>query len=165
MSLLGLLKKPEARKIFGRREIKIIEKQLNGVNLTQSEKNRLSRDVRKKFEFISKIARYEDDFKLKKGMIIKREINKVLEIIMKDKEQKNINIVKLFGSAVENKLRLQSDIDISVEFKDIDVRKATEFRKRVLGRNSEKVDIQVYNVLPEKVQKEIDVKGKVLYEK
>ena len=54
MSLLKFLKENEnVRKVFGKRELKIIEKQLLGVNLTQSEKNRLSRDIRKKFEFVS----------------------------------------------------------------------------------------------------------------
>ena len=53
MSLIQFLKKENnARKIFGKRELKIIEKQLFGLNLTQSEKNRLSRDIRKKLEFI-----------------------------------------------------------------------------------------------------------------
>jgi hypothetical protein len=57
MGLLELLKKSEnARKIFGKRELKIIEKQMLGVNLTQSEKNRLSRDIRKKLEFIKEIS-------------------------------------------------------------------------------------------------------------
>ncbi len=50
MGMLQFLKKNEnTRKIFGVRELKIIEKQLLGINLTQSEKNRLSRDIRKKF--------------------------------------------------------------------------------------------------------------------
>ena len=52
-SLLQFLRENKnARKIFGERELKIIEKQLIGVDLTQSEKNRLSRDVREKFKFI-----------------------------------------------------------------------------------------------------------------
>ena len=55
--LLNFLKSNEnARKIFGERELKIIEKQLLGVNLTQSEKNRLSRDIRLKFNFIKETA-------------------------------------------------------------------------------------------------------------
>ena len=70
--IMGLLKfiteSKESRRIFGEKEIKIIEKQLLGVNLTQSEKNRLSRGIRKKLEFIQRIARFEDEFKLKKGL-------------------------------------------------------------------------------------------------
>jgi hypothetical protein len=42
MEFLQFLKSNEnTRKIFGKRELKIIEKQLNGINLTQSERNRL----------------------------------------------------------------------------------------------------------------------------
>ncbi len=53
MDLSQFLKKtPEARKIFGQRELKIIEKQLNGISLTQSEKNRLSRDIRYKISAV-----------------------------------------------------------------------------------------------------------------
>ena len=35
-----------ARRIFGKKELEIILKQLDGLPLTQSEKNRLSRDVK-----------------------------------------------------------------------------------------------------------------------
>lgn len=68
MNLLKLLKENEnARKIFGKRELKIIEKQLFGINLTQSEKNRLSRDIRRKLEFIREAVKFSDEFELKKG--------------------------------------------------------------------------------------------------
>lgn len=166
MSLIGFLKNgSDARKIFGERELKIIEKQLLGVNLSQSEKNRLSRDIRRKFEFIKEVSRFEKEFRLKKGSEIKKIVKASIDEILSDSLNKQIKKITLFGSAVENKLRLQSDIDISVEFKDIDVKKATQFRKRVLGKISERVDLQVYNVLPEKLKKEIDEKGKVLYDK
>jgi hypothetical protein len=33
-----------------------------------------------------------------------------------------------------------------------------------LGRVDKKIDIQVYNTLPEKVKKEINTKGEVIYE-
>ena len=53
MSLINIIKtNKDIRKIFGKKELVIIEKQLLGVSLTQSEKNRLSRDIRKKFEVI-----------------------------------------------------------------------------------------------------------------
>jgi hypothetical protein len=49
MGILQLIRADnDARKIFGAKELKIIEKQLFGVRLTQSEKNRLSRDIRRK---------------------------------------------------------------------------------------------------------------------
>ena len=166
MSLIGSLKNGlDARKIFGQRELKIIEKQLLGVNLTQSEKNRLSRDIRKKLEFIKEISRYEKEFKLKKGSEIKRLVKITVNEVLSDTLRKKIKKIVLFGSVVENRLRLQSDIDISVEFDDIDITQATNFRKRLLGKISERIDLQVYNVLPEKVKKDIDEKGKVLYDK
>ena len=71
MNLIDFLKKSkDSRKIFGAGELKIIEKQLLGINLTQSEKNRLSRDIRKKLGFIKEASRFEEEFILKKGDIV-----------------------------------------------------------------------------------------------
>lgn len=164
---MGLLKfiteSREARKIFGKKEIKIVEKQMLGVNLTQSEKNRLSRDIRTKLEFIAKAARFESEFDLKKGAEIKKIVEEAKEEILKDISNSRINKIFLFGSAVENKLALQSDIDLAVEFNNIIPADATLFRKRILGKVNKRVDLQVYNILPEKIKKEIDQKGKIIY--
>ncbi len=163
MRLLGFLKSSEkARKIFGKSELKIIEKQLLGINLTQSEKNRLSRDIRQKFEFISDVARFSDEFKLKKGNYIKKIIQEAKEVIKNDILFGMVKELILFGSAAENKLTFKSDIDIAVKFDDISLKEATLFRKRVSGRVNSRVDIQVYNTLPDKIKKEIDIKGKLL---
>ncbi|MBS3155363.1 nucleotidyltransferase domain-containing protein, partial [Candidatus Woesearchaeota archaeon] len=145
------------------REIKIIEKQLLGINLTQSEKNRLSRDIRKKFEFIKEASKFSEEFDLLKGAEIKKLIEESKEIIINDIFHNKIKRIILYGSAVENKLTFKSDIDIAVEFFKINLEEATIFRKRILGRLNQKVDIQVYNILPEKIQKEIDDKGRILY--
>ncbi|MEK6951776.1 MAG: nucleotidyltransferase domain-containing protein [Nanoarchaeota archaeon] len=164
MRFINFLKNNEnARKIFGKRELKIIEKQVLGINLTQSEKNRLSRDIRKKLKFIEEVAKFSDEFKLKKGMEIKRIIDDTIEIIKGDVLFRDIKKIILFGSIVENQLSFRSDIDIAIEFLDISLKEATSFRIRVLGRSDNKIDIQVYNVLPEKIKKEIDEKGKVLW--
>lgn len=164
MSLLKFLKEnKDARKIFGKRELKIIEKQLLGVNLTQSEKNRLSRDIRKKLEFIKKIARFEDEFKLKKGAEIKKIIEDAKNVILSDILARKIKKIILFGSAAEGKLALTSDIDIAVEFDKINLREATLFRKRICGKVSDNIDIQVLNILPKKIRKKVE-KGKILYE-
>ncbi|MDI6737922.1 MAG: nucleotidyltransferase domain-containing protein [Nanoarchaeota archaeon] len=164
---MGLLKfiteSRESRRIFGEKEIKIIEKQLLGVSLTQSEKNRLSRGIRKKLEFIQKIARFEDEFRLKKGGEIKEIIKDAKEAIKEDILANKIKQITLFGSAVENKLTLRSDIDISVEFRDITAAEATLFRKRILGKVNKRVDLQVYNVLPNNIKKAIDEKGRMLH--
>lgn len=151
-----------ARKVFGKRELKIIEKQLYGVNLTQSEKNRLSRDIREKFDFIREACKFSEEFKLKKGSIIKEIIEEAKEVILNDSG--NIEEIALYGSAVENKLTFKSDIDLSVKFANISLKEATLFRKRVSGKLNPRLDVQVYNHLPEKIKKEIKTKGKVLYE-
>ncbi len=165
MSLQDFLKKSNnARKIFGKRELKIIEKQLNGINLTQSEKNRLSRDIREKFKFIRDASKFEEEFELKKRSEIKKVINEALEVILEHPFKRKITKVLLFGSVVENKLTFRSDIDIAVMFDEISIKEATLFRSQIAGRVSDKADIQVLNVLPEKVKKSILKNHKVLYE-
>lgn len=165
VNLIEFLKSDEgSRKIFGERELKIIEKQLLGINLTQSEKNRLSRDIRKKFDFIKKVSLFTDDFDLKKGATIKENVNNVKEIILKSSYFSNIKRIILFGSAVENNLTFRSDIDIAVEFFSINSKEATRFRVELSGKVDSKVDLQVYNILPEKIKKEISEKGRVIYE-
>ena len=162
--LLDFLKKNEnTRKIFGERELKIIEKQLLGINLTQSEKNRLSRDIRKKFLFIREISRFSEDFELKKFSIIKEIINSTKEIILDDALFNKIKRIIIYGSILENTLNFQSDIDIAVDFSKIDIKEATLFRKRISGRVNSRIDIQVYNILPDKIKNEIDKKGKIIW--
>jgi len=164
LNLLKFLKENNnTRKIFGKREIKIIEKQLQGINLTQSEKNRLSRDIRKKFRFIKDVVRFEEGFDLKKGALNKRLIEDTKKVILESEYSPKIKSIILFGSTIENKLNFRSDIDIAVVFKNITKKEAGKFRIHVLGRVNNKIDIQVYNVLPEKIKKEIDLKGKILY--
>lgn len=164
MNLISFLKKNEnARKIFGEREIKIIEKQIFGISLTQSEKNRLSRDIRKKFEFIKEISAHSFDFKLKKSSEIKEIINEAREILFESPYFPRIIRVYLFGSTVENQRTFRSDVDIAVEFKEISERDATLFR--IKTHLPEKIDLQVFNVLPEKIKKEILNKGKIIYER
>ena len=104
MSLLRFLNSSKnTRKIFGKRELKIIEKQLLGVNLTQSEKNRLSRDIRQKLEFIKEASRLSEEFKLKKGYETKKMVEEAKEVILNDTFFRKIKEVLLFGSIIENK--------------------------------------------------------------
>jgi len=164
--LLKFLKENKnARKIFGNRELKIIEKQLMGINLTQSEKNRLSRDIREKFKFIKDVSRFEDEFSLKKASIIRKMIEETLEVIKEHKDFRKIKKIIIFGGTVENKRGFHSDIDIAVKFDDIEKKEAGKFRIHVLGRVNDKMDVQVYNTLPKKIKDEINKKGKVLYER
>ena len=166
MSLLNFLKaNKNARKIFGEKEIEIIERQLLGINLTQSEKNRLSRDIRKKLDFVKEIARFSEEFDLKKGAKIKEIVEEAKEVILESEYFPKIKRIVLFGSAAENQLTFRSDIDIAVEFYKINETEATKFRIVISGKVSNRVDVQVYNILPEKIKKEIDAKGKILYQK
>ena len=52
VGLISIIKDEKIRTLFGKRELEIIEKQLLGIKLSNSEKTRLSRDIRKKFEAI-----------------------------------------------------------------------------------------------------------------
>lgn len=153
------------RKIFGKREIKIIEKQFLGINLTQSEKNRLSRDIRKKFEFIKDASKFSEEFELKKSQHITNIIGETKEIILEDFLFNKIKKMIVYGSFTENKMSFDSDIDIAVEFSNIEPKEAGLFRKRILGKINSKVDIQVYNLLPDKIKREINLKGRVLYKR
>ena len=166
MDLINFLKNNEnTRKIFGKGELKIIEKQLLGISLTQSEKNRLSRDIRKKFDFIREISRYDYDLRLKKYSEIKKIISQALEVITQSEYMSKIEKIYLFGSLVERTNIYRSDIDIAVKFKEISEVEAGKFRLYVLGRVNKKLDIQVYNVLPDKIQNEINKKGKIIWKK
>ena len=164
MNLIKFLKTNEnSRRIFGEQELKIIEKQLNGINLTQSEKNRLSRDIRKKFQFIKEISKFENEFNLKKAQLINQMIQETKEIILEHSLKSKIKKIMLFGSIIENKLTIKSDIDIAVEFSDITKKQAFDFRKNIFGKVSNKIDIQVFNFLPEKVKESVIKKHKILY--
>ena len=162
--MLKLLNNKNARLIFGKRELKIIEKQILGISLTQSEKNRLSRSIRKKFEFMKEAADFKDYFGLKKGILTKEIIEEEKELVLKDLLKNRIKKIILYGSFAENKFAFSSDIDICIEFDKITKKEATLFRKRILANSNEKIDLQVYNILNEKIKKEVNEKGKILYE-
>ncbi len=158
-------KNPLTRKIFGVREIVIIQKQIAGINLTQSEKNRLSRDIRPKLKFILEASKFRDEFELKKGSENKRMIMRALEIIKRDKDFHKIREIWLSGSIVKNQMTIRSDIDIVVLFDKVGKGGADNFRLRILGWVDDKIDIQVFNVLPEKIKKSILKSHKVLYKR
>ena len=140
MSLLNTIKKNEnLRKIFGERELKIIEKQLVGVSLSPSEKTRLSRDIRKKFEAIKSLTPYLNEFELKHGKNTKDLIGRTLELIKNHQWFWKIKEIILFGSLAEKRFHLFSDIDLAVKFKEsINEDDAFEFRKNILGNLPEK---------------------------
>lgn len=156
---------PLARKIFGEREIVIIRKQISGISLTQSEKNRLSRDIRPKLKFIAEASKFKDEFGLKKGSENKKIIQSVLGAIKRDRDFGKIKGIWLFGSMVKNKMTIRSDVDICVLFDEISLTNATKFRIRVLGQVDDKADIQVFSALSEKIKKSILKSHRVLYKR
>mgnify|MGYP001585396062 CR=1 FL=1 len=164
MALLKFLKDNEnTRKIFGKRELEIIFKQLDGMPLKQSERNRLSRDIKPKFEFIREVDNYKDEFNLKQNQNNKKIINEAVKTILEDELKEKIISILLFGSSADKSFTRKSDIDICVIFKEVTLKEATNFRIRISGQLSKKVDIQVFNVLPMKIKKEIAKNHKILY--
>lgn len=161
---LRVLQTPDARKIFGKAELKIIEKQAWGVRLSQSEKNRLSRDIRRKLVFIQEASRFSDEFRLKKGAALRTKIGTILDTLQSDPLFSKVKTVWLFGSSVTRKRAPGSDVDVAVEFSKVDRKTAFDFRRRILGNFGEDVDLQVENFLPEEVKAEIR-KGTVLYDR
>ncbi len=167
MALSNFIKnnKKEARKLFGKKEIEIIIKQLSGKKLTQTERNVLSRDIKKKLKFIKKVSKFQDEFDLKHNQDNKVIINKAVSEILNHKLKKKIKAILLFGSFADNTFTFRSDIDICVVFNEnISLKKATLFRIDVLGELPDKVDIQVFNTLPQKLKRSIAKNHKVLYE-
>ncbi len=152
-----------ARKIFGKKEISIILKQLDGISLTQSEKNRLSRDIRPKLNFIKEISNFEDEFELKKDANNIKIIDKAVRLILQDELKNKIEAILLFGSHVKGIVTTRSDVDICVVFTDISLEEATKFRIRISGEFSKKADIQVFNILPQKIKRAIARNHKILY--
>lgn len=154
---------PEIRTLFGKQELIIIEKQLLGMKLKPSEKTRLSRDIRKKFRAIESLSKFSNEFQLKHGIEVKSLIEEVKDIISETPLFPNIKKIYLFGSTAERSHIFRSDIDLAVEFDNISDKEAARFR--VKTHVPEKIDLQVYNVLPEKIKKEILAKGKTIYER
>ena len=152
-----------ARKVFGKKEIGIILKQLDGISLTQSEKNRLSRDIKPKFEFIKEASKFGDEFELKKDADNLKIVDKAVQLILDDELKDRIMAILLFGSHAGGVVTKRSDIDICAIFTDISLREATKFRIRIMGELPEKVDVQVFNILPQKIKKSIAINHKILY--
>ena len=164
MSLLNIIKKNQGlRELFGERELKIIEKQFLGIKLTPSEKTRLSRDIRKKFDAIKLLAPYTEEFELKHGAEVKHIVEEIKGDILHSQYYPKIKRILLFGSTVKNERTFRSDIDIAVEFTEITNEEAFKFR--IKFSENKNIDVQVFNVLPEKIKKSILNNNNLLYER
>lgn len=150
-----------SREIFGKREIEIVDKQINGIKLSQSEKNVLSRSVRKKLNLVKKLSKYKDDFDLKFNLINKKIINESINIINSKLKTKAI---LLFGSFVKNDNTIISDIDLCIVLgKTISKKKATEILMVLSGSLNKKVDVSIFENLPYRIKNEILKNNRTLY--
>jgi len=161
MTLLNFIKSKQARLLFGKKELEIIEKQLFGLELKPSEKTRLSRDIKKKFEAIEKISNYKKEFKLKK----RQEINFIIENAKETILEKYPEITKeiiLFGSFATKTNKKTSDIDICLKLNKTK-QNPTRIRAHLLGELDAKIDLHIYSELPKKIRDKINIEGKVLF--
>jgi predicted nucleotidyltransferase len=161
MTLINYLEKNKnARLLFGKSEIEIIKKQLMGLELSPSERTRLSRDIRKKVQTIDELSKYKNEFSLKKSQEIKFILEETKEIII-EKFKDNLNEIILFGSYAQNTQNKNSDVDIAIKLKNS--KNSGKILVQILGEVPKKIDVQLYEKLPVKIKKEIDKKGKIIF--
>ena len=164
MDFFDVLEEKVVRKIFGKKELEIINKQLNGFDLSQSEKNRLSRDIRPKLKAVEFLSEYKEYFQLKKNDYNKRLIKEIVETIMSSKWKKEIKAILLFGSHVIKTNTWRSDVDICVIFNNmISDSNALDFKIEIMRKLPEKIDINVFNTLPDKLKYSIAKQNIFLY--
>jgi uncharacterized protein len=139
-------------------------KQIEGRDLKQSERNRLSRDIRPKLDVVRKLSEFKDEFALERNQENKRVIENAIGVVLSDELGEDVKAMLLFGSFVDGSFTARSDIDICVVFdRKLSLKEATEFRVRVSGELPDKVDIQVFGVLPQKVKRSVARNHKVLF--
>ena len=73
-----------------------------------------------------------------------------------------IKFIILYGSAAKGESTSLSDIDLAVYYHG-DKKERFDFRIKILGRVSNKFDIQIFQDLPLYIQSEILSTGKVIY--
>jgi len=94
---------------------------------------------------------------------IENLIEKFLEEIKKTKYFSRIEFIALFGSYLTEYHIDESDIDICIYIKD-NKKNLAEIRLDLLGRFDNRLDIQLFDLLPLYIQIEV-LKGKFLYVK
>src|SRR3989344_5844832 len=98
-----------------------------------------------------------------KPLYTKKIIKQAVDLILKEDREK-IKAILLFGSHADGTANWRSDIDICVLFKEtISLRGATSFRIKIAAELPDIVDIQVFNILPQKFQKSIADNHKILF--
>jgi predicted nucleotidyltransferase len=163
MTLLDFIKKSkDALLVFGKKETLIIEKQLKGIKLTQSEKNRLSRSIRPKLDFIKRCSVYKDEFNMKKGGDVFKKLEMLKDEILTGKFGRILKRIYIFGSFVENKMSMDSDVDVAVEFNKITRKDASMFKIAIQSDNM--LHISVFNLLDDNLKEEVKENGRIFYE-
>ena len=153
-----------ARKVFGEKEIGIMLNQIEGKTLSQSEKNRLSRDIRPKLKFIGECSAFVEFFRLEKNIANKLIIDDSTRKILNDSLSAKISSILLFGSFADGTFNKNSDIDIAVVFEEgVPYKEASLFRKRLMADLNGKVDLQVFEQMPLKIKKGIAKNHKILF--
>ncbi len=164
MNLLSFLDNSAgARLVFGKKELEIIHKQLLGMRLKQSERNRLSKFIRPKLRFIAECSVFKNEFVLARRSKLKKVLTAVLGAVLEDRIGKNAVAVLLYGSFADGTANKFSDVDIAIVFSEITHREASAFEVRVGAKLPELVDLKVFNVLPLRVKKSLVANYKVLY--
>lgn len=161
MTLINFLKKPEARLLFGKKELQIIENQLLGIKLKPSETTRLSRDIKQKLKAIEQLSSHKNEFQLKKGQESNKIINQSKETILENFPSQIKQII-LFGSHARKENNKISDIDLCIKLKKTKLN-PTKIQARLSGQLPKKVDIQIFSKLPTKIQRTIIKEGKIIY--
>jgi len=101
--------------------------------------------------------------KPEKPLEVQKIIQQAVDLILKEDKEK-IKAILLFGSHADGTAIWRSDIDIGVLFKEtLSLREATLFRIKISAELPDIVDIQVFNTLPQKIQKSIADNHKILF--
>ena len=104
------------------------------------------------------------DRKPAKPIDVQGIIDKAVEVILQEDRKHKIKAILLFGSHADGTAFWRSDIDICAVFTETpSLREATSFRINVAAELPDIVDIQVFNVLPQKIQKSIADNQKILF--
>ncbi len=92
------------------------------------------------------------------------EIERVVDNITKVDTEHRVEFIVLYGSSVKKKHGGLSDVDLAVYYQG-SREERFRFRMKVLGRSSDRFDIQMFQDLPLYIRKDIVSNGKPLYYK
>ena len=120
------------------------------------------------------MKKFEDKILQKcEEIVSKNDLEKFRKADLEDENyQKTLGFAKLRSTkddvreclkAFQRLFRIMPDIDIAVEFIRISKNEAFDFRRNVMSQLPDKVDIQVFNLLPNKIKKSILKNHRVLY--